>query len=405
MDRKERYRGVLQAMTKGDEGDMSEMAETTASTGRSGVRWVLVGGVLLVTALGAFTAVRFKQAVTKRDAVASARVAAQGESRKVAPVPVTHPKPAVWLPRVEVTGTLKPWREADVGFQIGGRLARVLVSVGDRVQNDQPLAFLDADVASGAVAIRTASSKAAAANVALAEDNFRRLEALSSTHSVAEAQVEQARQQVALARAQLQTALADTRLAQTSVGHTALRAPFNGIVTRAPTAPGSVVAPGTPLFRIEDLSRFRLVATVGEDDVPLVQSGSRVVVVYRSESVPARVLTLVPSLDPMTRRAPLEIEVPRKEGLLGYSFVHAFVESDTPVAAVRVPATAGRPGSQNDVVTCVQGKAKVVRVVHAVDTDGTWIVRQGLSISDTVLVAPKAEVKDGDVIADTELLP
>ena len=90
--------------------------------------------------------------------------------------------------------------------------------------------------------------------------------------------MEQARQQVALARAQLDGAHASTRLAQTGAGLNSITAPFPGVVTRAPTGIGSVVNQGVPLVHIEDTSRFRLSATVGEEDVPLVSVGASVTI-------------------------------------------------------------------------------------------------------------------------------
>ena len=69
-------------------------------------------------------------------------IAASAGSKE--PTKVAHPVEAKWLPRVDLTGTLKPWRDADVGFETGGRLMRVGVSVGDKVQAGAVLAVLDA---------------------------------------------------------------------------------------------------------------------------------------------------------------------------------------------------------------------------------------------------------------------
>jgi RND family efflux transporter MFP subunit len=276
------------------------------------------------------------------------------------------------------------------------------VNIGDRVNEGQLLAVLDGSRAIAQVGQAESQVAAAQANLALAQDNLKRTEALAASKSIPEAQVEQARSQVALAKAQLDGANATTRFAKTSAGLSSITAPFAGVVTKAPTGIGSVVNPGVPLVHVEDTSRFRLSATIGEEDVPLVAVGSPVKVLYRDRVVSGKVVALVPSLDQATRRAPLEIEVKNDDGkLLGWSFVRARIEGTGEIDAVRLPAAARKPGSQDEVVTVVEqgGKkvAKLVKVSFAVDGDNL-VVQRGLTPSDTVVLSPSVELRDGDAI-------
>jgi RND family efflux transporter MFP subunit len=277
------------------------------------------------------------------------------------------------------------------------------VAVGDVVTSGQVLAVLDTSRAAAQVGQAESGVAAAPANLALAQDNLKRSEALAATKSIPEAQVEQARQQVALAKAQLEGAQASTRLARTGAGLNSISAPFPGIVTKAPTGIGSVVNMGVPLVHIEDTSRFRLSATVGEEDVPLVGVGAPVKILYRERVVDGKVIAVVPSLDQATRRAPVEIEVPNTGGeLLAWSFVRARIGGRGEVDAVRVPAVARKPGSQDEIVTRSfggadkSGRAKIVKVSFAVDEDGSLVVQRGLSLTDEVVLSPSSDVKDGD---------
>ncbi|MDB4938351.1 MAG: putative Co/Zn/Cd efflux system rane fusion protein [Labilithrix sp.] len=366
---------------------------------RIGVIVALAGAVAFAGLLG----VRVKQAVAKRNAVAGERDAAQARVQKKEPTKTIRPTATKWVPRVDLTGTLKPWRDADVGFETGGRLVRVSVSVGDIVSSGQVLAVLDTSRAAAQVGQAESGVAAAQANLALAQDNLKRTEALAATKSIPEAQAEQARQQVALAKAQLDGAQASTRLAKTGAGLNSISAPFPGIVTKAPTGIGSVVNMGVALVHIEDTSRFRLSATVGEEDVPLVGVGAPVKIVYRERIVDGKVIAVVPSLDQATRRAPVEIEVPNTaRELLAWSFVRARIGGRGEVDAVRVPAAARKPGSQDEIVTRVEGgadkagRAKIVKVSFAVDEDGSLVVQRGLTITDEVVLSPSSDVKDGD---------
>lgn len=369
-----------------------------------GGRLVLIAGGLIAVAFFAVLGTRVKQATEKQAALAKERTAAQTAGAQKPTAKTARPEPIVYRPKVEVTGTLQPWRSADAGFELGGRLLKLNVAVGDVVKGGSVLAVLDGASAAAQVSQAQASSRAAEASLAMAEDNLRRTEALVASKAVPEAQAEQQRQQVALARAQLDASRATARLAQTGAGDRTIQAPFDGLITKAPTSPGGVVAPGTPLIHIEDHSRFRLSATVSEDDALLVRTGTVVEVIMRDRSVKGKVTALVPSLDQGTRRAPLEVEVQNdpKAPLLAWSFVKARIDSGTEVSALKVPAAARRAGSQTEVVKLENGRARFVRVVHGTDEQGNWLVRDGLAPTDVVILDADPEIKDGDVIEKFE---
>jgi hypothetical protein len=134
--------------------------------------------------------------------------------------------------------------------------------------------------------------------------------------------------------------------------------------------------------------------------VLLLKPGSAVTITSRDQSVIGRVTTVVPSLDQATRRAPIEVEVPNdpKAPLLAWSFVRATLDAGMEVPALKVPANARRPGSQNELIKIEGGRARITRVVRAIDTDGSWLVRQGLAPTDVVLLDADPETKDGDLV-------
>ncbi|MDF2691756.1 MAG: putative Co/Zn/Cd efflux system rane fusion protein [Labilithrix sp.] len=378
----------------------------TAMESAAGARRGTRVGLFIALAIGVgflgLLGVRVKQAVAKKGAVAQERAAAEGKPKVKEPQKTVRPVPTTWIPRVDLTGTLKPWRDADVGFETQGRLVRIAVNVGDKVNEGQVLAFLDNSRAVAQVGQAESGVKAAEANLALAQDNLKRTEALAAQKAIPEAQAEQARQQVALMKAQLEGAHASTTLAKTGAGLSTAVAPFAGIVTKAPTGIGSIVNPGVPLIHIEDTSRFRLSATIGEEDVPLVAPGAVVKIVYREHTVDGKVIAIVPSLDQATRRAPVEIEVPNDGRLLGWGFVRARILGKGELSAVRLPALARRPGSQDEVVKVetVAGKkvVKIAKASFAIDEDGSLVVQRGVGADDVVLVSPNVELKDGDPI-------
>ncbi|MBA2320034.1 MAG: HlyD family efflux transporter periplasmic adaptor subunit [Deltaproteobacteria bacterium] len=102
-------------------------------------------------------------------------------------------------------------------------------------------------------------------------------------------------------------------MASTQLSFHTLRAPIDGIVTTAPDNPGTLVGPGAPLFVVEDLSGLRLRGTAPESEAWLVE-GLAVEVFPGTPGAergfPGTVERVIPSLDPATRRLPVEVRIP-----------------------------------------------------------------------------------------------
>lgn len=98
--------------------------------------------------------------------------------------------------------------------------------------------------------------RAAASRVTI---ELRRQEAHTARERLAEA-----RAAVETARARLQTAEASLQLAQANLNDTRVLAPFAGTVLRRFVEPGEVVAAGTPLLTLVDLSRLHAKVYVAE---------------------------------------------------------------------------------------------------------------------------------------------
>jgi HlyD family secretion protein len=97
---------------------------------------------------------------------------------------------------------------------------------------------------------------------------LRRQEAQTARERLAEA-----RAAVETARARLQTAEAGLKLAQANLHDTRVLAPFAGTVLRRFVEPGEVVAAGTPLITLVDLSRLHAKVYVAEADLGKLKIG------------------------------------------------------------------------------------------------------------------------------------
>ncbi|MBC7173821.1 MAG: efflux RND transporter periplasmic adaptor subunit, partial [Polyangiaceae bacterium] len=292
--------------------------------------------------------------------------------------------------------TLDPVQEAELSFNAGGRLASVDVALGQSVRAGQVLATLDRRSVSAQGQLASAAVQASEAQLTLAQDRVQRAQTLHAQGATSDADLLAARQQLALAQAQLAQASAQGRITSTDGSNHILRAPFAGTVTRVPEGVGNVVGPGQALFRVEDLSSLVLRSGITERAIDRVQVGDAV----ELENLPVggRVRAFARSLDPVSRRAPIEIAIDNSEGrLVGHSLVKGSILTGRTFAALRIPSTAIR-SDRTVLLVDAEGKIEVREVEAQMESDGSSAVLRGLEPTDRVVIRPSPDMTPGRVV-------
>lgn len=298
---------------------------------------------------------------------------------------------ASWRPTVEITGSLEPVASVQVGFDVPGRIDRILAARGATVAAGDPLGSLDHAIASAQVAQAEAGVAAAAAGAEAAEKAWTRIEAVGD--AVSDQQRTEVSAALAGARAQLDQARAAHRMARTQLAYHTLKAPIAGLVTSAPDNAGALVGAGTPLFVVEDLSSLRLKGTAPETEAWL--AAGLEATVYpgtpgATEGFPARVDLVIPSLDPATRRVPVEIRVDQPPpALKAHGFGRAVITAASEEAVWSVPRGALVARPDFSVLVLPEGTDEPRRVPVTVLREGDQILVRGeLTAADRVVVNP-----------------
>jgi RND family efflux transporter MFP subunit len=238
----------------------------------------------------------------------------------------------------EAVGTVQAAQTSTLASQMMGNIVEVRAHEGDRVQRGQVLAAIDNSQPRAALdratAATTASQQqlaAAGSELALADSTLKRFQTLYERKSVSPQEFDEvkARQQAALARRDMAVAnqeQANAALAQAraALEYTQIRAPFDGVVSEKKADVGTLASPGTPIFTVEDVRRYRLAAPINESDLSLVRVGQPLPVLidaFGTEVLKGKVVEIVPAADPATRSFLIKIELPAdarlRSGLFG----------------------------------------------------------------------------------------
>jgi len=388
--------------------------------------------------------------------LAGLAAAMQGCGRKTAvapeqPIPVQVRKPAV-VERAEIVrvgGNVEAYETSEIGFQVAGRVKRVLVEEGQAVAAGQVLAELDpvdyrlgAEIADNeAAAARAMAEKARAgsrrqeleqakAAFEQAEDEYRRMKVLYERKSlapndfkkiethwrVARERYEEAlegarREDREAAEAKARQAEANARLNRKRLEDTQLRAPVAGVVARRLADTGEMIAAGMPVVVLMRLNPARVRVGVPEAEIGKVKTGQRARVRIPSlggREFPARVELVGFAAEPQSRTFPVRLLAPNPALELRAGMIaEAEIDSDARVEVRTVPADAvwRDPQGVTHVYVYSPGKGRVyARRVRTGRGAGREVeIVEGLEADDLVVVGGQHKVKDG-VRVEAEVL-
>ncbi len=228
---------------------------------------------------------------------------------------------------LEATGTVRAAQSAQLASQIMGSITAVNVKEGDRVRRGEVLLTIDSaqphaayQSASAGLQASDQAIAAADADYALADSTMKRYQMLYDKKSVSPQEYDEVKTKLAAAQARRDAAHAERTQAEagvseanTAVGFTRIRAPFDGVIIAKLVDAGAMAAPGVPLLVIDDPSRFRLEVQVDESQIGVVHLGAGVPVqvdALGNQPIAGKVVQIVPAADPSSRSFTGEIELP-----------------------------------------------------------------------------------------------
>ena len=349
--------------------------------------WTILAAALAAAAAGAVAL----------SSPAKAKPAA-GPAAAPAPVSLTRATAVKSAPREEITGALQPAKGLTLSFEVGGRLARILVRKGAAVGEGQVIAQLDPELADAQVQQAEAAVKAAEAQSAMATDVAGRNAELQKAGSVSDLMNKSSASSAAAAAAQVQGARAQLAQARAARRRHDLRAPFAGVLIDAPDQVGATVAPGAQLFTLEQLDPLVLKLTVSDAAREVLKVGTRVHVEAVNGSVAtedAWVRAVIPSADAATRRIPVELVVPNKGArFTAHTLARAVLPMGSAEDAVSV-ASSALSSQGGDHVYVVAGESVRRIPVQVLERGAQLVVLKASQPVDQVVNYPAPDLVDG----------
>lgn len=331
-----------------------------------------------------------------------ARAAKMSQSRSVAVV-TAKPVRQTIVPKLHFSGSLDPEWQAEVASKVDGRLQKVYVREGDRVEKGQVLAVLEQVDTDADLMNAKGSFLDAETNLRKAETDLARYEKLYATGAVSQQVVDDYRFARDNAAAKLQAASGNLQSMESKSAATVVTAPENGIVAKRYYQEGYYAKAGTPLFAIADISMLKTTIHIPEGQVTGVKVGNEADITlpaYPGKKLVGKITRIAPVADLPAHTFAAEVSVDNSEGLLAgvYANVSLIGEARENVLTIPMHAVVMRDDQQT--VFVADDKGVVQRRVLSIgySDDKLAEVLSGLTEQDTIVTEGHNKLREGSKI-------
>jgi RND family efflux transporter, MFP subunit len=340
----------------------------------------------------------------QRHANASAleKVAAEQSTQYVLTTTPTLPQKGQTL---TLPGTLQGYVQASIAARVSGYLKRWTHDIGSRVKQGELLAEIETPEIDQQLAQAIAAREQAAASLALARSTAQRWEALRQKDVVAQQDLEERRNAVATATANLAAAEANVQRLRQMEGFKRVLAPFAGVVTRRNVDVGDLIdaGAGRVLFTMAQTDPLRIYVNVPQSYASRIQPGQPVIVTQaelQGKKFEGKVARTAGAIDIATRQMQVEIALPNPDGSL---LPGAYVQVEVPLPPSKmlsVPENAllFRAEGTRVAIVDAQGKVHLQPVTLGRNYGGSIEVLSGLQGNEQLVLNPSDALAEGDTV-------
>lgn len=314
-------------------------------------------------------------------------------------------------------------QDVDIIPQVSGRIIRLCVKEGEQVKKGQVLAVIDQVSYQAALRTARANVSAAKARAETARIELQGKQALFDGKIISVHELSLARNQLAVALAELDRAKAQETDARNNLSYTEIKSPSNGVVGTLPFRIGSLVSPGMtqPFTVVSDNSEMYACFSVPENKLRQLRAryGSIDKMISRMSEVSlqlndgtlygqkGRIETVSGVVNATTGAVQIKALFPNPGRELLSGTIGNVVLQVLNTDAILIPMTA-TVELQDKIIAyrLKNGKAEAAYLTVDRLNDGNhFVVKQGVSVGDTIITEGVGQVKEKMIVTPETVAP
>jgi len=339
--------------------------------------------------------------------VSANTLATETRENAVMAVSVVHPKLGGTEEEVVLPGNTQAFTDSPIYARTTGYLKKWYVDIGTRVKAGQLLAEIDAPELDHQLQQAKADLATAQANLKLAQTTADRWTFLLKTESVSRQETDEKMGDLDAKKAIVDASQNAVHRLEDLQSYEKVTAPFDGVITARNTDVGALIdaganSAGRELFHLSAIDKVRIFTAVPEIYTRSVHEGAAATVTldeFPGTSFHGTVVRSTDAIDPVSRALTVEVDVDNPEGRLlpgAYAFVHLTLPDSARSASVTVPAETVIFRKEGLRVAVVRnGLAQLVPIEVGRDYGTKLEVVSGLEPSDEVILDPSDSLTNG----------
>ncbi|MGA2419062.1 MAG: efflux RND transporter periplasmic adaptor subunit [Candidatus Acidiferrum sp.] len=333
-------------------------------------------------------------------------LAKETDTLAIPTVSITHPTVEESSEDLVLPGTMQAYIESPIYARTNGYLKKWYFDIGAKVPKGALLAEIDTPEVDQQLSAARADLNTAKANTDLSQTTATRYDGLLHTDSVSKQEVDNANGDLAAKRATQNSSEANVRRLEDLESFKRIYAPFNGIITRRNVDIGNLINAGNggaaqQLFFLAQIDPIRVYVNVPELYAPSVHQGLGAYLAlnqYPGRHFEGKVVRTANAIDQASRTLLTEIDVPNKSGELlpgGYSEAHLELKVNGARLQVPVNALLFRAEGLRAVSVDASHTTHLRPIQIGRDFGTTLEVIQGLNADDWIVVNPADSLDEG----------
>ncbi len=221
--------------------------------------------------------------------------------------------------RVEIAGILEARRRVQLFAETRGPVIEVGAEELDRVEAGALLVKIDPLLAEVSVERAEAAVARHTSELSLAHSHLKRRRSLAEHSAASASDLDDAISGEKVAAADLREARAELKLARDDLTKKTIRALFAGVLRTFRVEVGEYVREGQQIGELLDLSTARTTIGLSDREIVAVRAGDPATVrveVYSGEIFTGSILRVGAASEPVSKKFPVEIELPNADGRL-----------------------------------------------------------------------------------------
>jgi RND family efflux transporter MFP subunit len=334
------------------------------------------------------------------------------ETRELAVLTVAVVQPARDTGEQEIVlpGTIQPFADAPIYARTSGYVRKWYADLGAHVKTGQLLADIDTPEVEQELQAAKADLATADANLKLAQTTAQRYDGLAQSRAVSTQDHDNATGNLEARRTAVDSARFNVQRLQQLQGFAKIYAPFDGVITARNLDVGALVEPNNgarELFHISSTRTLRVFVNVPQVYSPLMKTGLNVDLTlpeFQDRRFPGRIARTAGAIDLASRTLLVEIEVQNQKGeLLTGSYVQAHFKIAARTATVRVPVNTLLFRGEGTQVATVDAQSRVHLQNVTIQRDlGTELeIASGLTGNEQIIVNPSDSIDNGQTVRVT----